>query len=463
MAEPDEEREQGLPDWIRDPVAVLRRRWRAMLAVVAAGIVLTAVVVSLRQPVYLAQATVLLAAQKLDEDLVKPSSQGSPVEDIAAFTAEALSAKNLQTVIQDLDLYPELRESKPMLEVVTEMRKAIRIEASEDAVRPPPGPMRVEKSRILSIGFEANDAVTAAEVANRLASLFQTEGVRMRSEQARLATEFMRREVESAENALREQQDKIAKYEQEHPGELPSDLDANRRRIERLQDQRDDLSTSVNEAETRLARLISEQGSTSAASPQSRLEQARAALAKERSVNTDTHPNVVSLKREVAALEAEARRAPRGGAAGSVIEAARREVADYRARLAQTDEELAALDERIARTPSREAEISALQQRAKVLQDSYFEVLRKLKETELAQSLELSQQGAQVAVLHEAQAPTRPENGPLKVAAAGILASFGLAFCLAILLELRDPVIATAQGIEEIAGVPVLGVMPRLS
>jgi capsular polysaccharide biosynthesis protein len=43
------------------------------------------------------------------------------------------------------------------------------------------------------------------------------------------------------------------------------------------------------------------------------------------------------------------------------------------------------------------------------------------------------------------------------------MASFGLAFALALLLELRDPVIATAKGVEALAGVPVLGVMPKVS
>jgi len=68
-----------------------------------------------------------------------------------------------------------------------------------------------------------------------------------------------------------------------------------------------------------------------------------------------------------------------------------------------------------------------------------------------------------VAVIEEAVPPLAPEKGRLKIVLAGILASGGLALLTALVLELRDPMIATAQGVEALAGVPVLGVMPKVS
>jgi uncharacterized protein involved in exopolysaccharide biosynthesis len=311
---------------------------------------------------------------------------------------------------------------------------------------------------VISIGFEAEDPNVAAAVATRLAHLFQTEGVRLRSEQVRLATEFLRREVDAAASALQVQKEKIAAYESEHRGELPSDLEANQRRLERLQDQRDGLMTDVAEAETRLATAIAQ--SAPASPGAGRLTEARAALARQQAVNTDTHPNVIALKREIAALE---REKSTGGGGGVIVEAARREVEQYRKQIEDTDAELAALDVRIARAPSHEAALAGLLQHAKALEDNHAAVLGKLNEAELGESLELAQQGGQVAVLQDAAPPTEPEKGRLTIVAAGVLASLALAAGVALLLELRDPVIATAKGVESIAGVPVLGVMPKVS
>lgn len=458
MADFDEEGPQaGLPDWLRDPVAVLRRRWQAMLVALLVGFAVTAVATALRKPVYLAQASVLLATQKVTEDLVKPTTQASPLEGIDAFAAEALSSANLKRVIDEFGLFPEEREARSSEEIAAMMRENISIEAVEANARPQ-GPMRFEKSKVLNIGYESYSATQAAAVATRLAQIFQAEGLRMRSEQARLATEFMRREVTSAEEALRVQKAAIAEFEEQHRGELPSDLEMSQRRIERLQDQRNSLATALAEAETRFATST---GPADAASPGARLAAAKAQLASQRAVNTDTHPNVISLKRQIADLEREVRTSGGGGGGGYGV--GRRELANYREQIAAADAEMEQLELRMVRMPQREVELSGLQQRAKVVEESYFQLLAKLKEAELAESLELSQQGGVVAVLQEATPPLTPEKGRLKIAAAGILASFGLAFALAMLLELRDPVIATAHGVEALAGVPVLGVMPKVS
>jgi uncharacterized protein involved in exopolysaccharide biosynthesis len=453
----DEGPQAGLPDWLRDPVAVLRRRWKAMLAALLVGFAATAVATALRTPEYLAQASVLLASQKVTEDLVKPTSQASPLEGIDAFAAEALSTKNLTRVIEEFALFPEERQERSAEAVAALMREKVSIEAVEGNARPQ-GPMRFEKSKVLNIGFESHDPTQAAAVATRLAQIFQAEGLRIRSEQARLATEFMRREVKSAEEALRVQKAAIAEFEEAHHGELPSDQEASQRRIERLEDQRNALMTSAAEAETRLATASS---TTDATSPAARLAAVKGQLAAERAVNTDTHPNVISLKRQIADLENEVRTGGGGGGAG--VGAGRRELANYREQIAAADAEIEEIEKRMARMPQREVELSGLQQRAKVVEESYFQLLAKLKETELAESLELSQQGGVVAVLQEATPPLGPEKGRLKIAAAGLMASFGLAFALALLLELRDPVIATAQGVEALAGVPVLGVIPKVS
>ena len=102
-----------------------------------------------------------------------------------------------------------------------------------------------ERARIVLVFFSDQQATRAADVTNEIAHRLTLAGMRLRSEQARVTTEFLRRELESAEVALREQSKKVSEFEQQHRGELPSELESNLRRLERLQQQRNSLALQI--------------------------------------------------------------------------------------------------------------------------------------------------------------------------------------------------------------------------
>ena len=101
-------------------------------------------------------------------------------------------------------------------------------------------------------------------------------------------------------------------------------------------------------------------------------------------------------------------------------------------------------------------------ERQSVLQENYLAFLRKLKEAELAQSLELAQQGDRVAILDSASPPQGPVHPTWIFLAVGSALSLSLAMAVVVLLELRDPVLVSASGLEAAAGVPVLGSIPHM-
>ena len=322
--------------------------------------------------------------------------------------------------------------------------------------------MQTQTTRILAIGFSHTDPEKAATVANALAHLVTDAGVRTRTAQARKTTEFLGRELTSAEAALVEVSHEISRFQQEHRGELPSELESNLRRLERLQQQRQSLATQIGEAETRLATATAQAGDTS---PEAQLEQARADLARERSVNTETHPNVVSLRRRTEALEKVVNE-PRTGPATSrqhLDQVGRREINELRGELAATERELRELDDRVARTPARAEQLAALEQRLKVVEETHLDLLRKVKEAEIAESLELAQQGERMAILDPAVPPAAPDRPRWKLAVRGVVAAVALALCAGLGLEWWDPVLSTVRGVESVSDLPVLGSVPRIT
>jgi uncharacterized protein involved in exopolysaccharide biosynthesis len=449
-----ESKGSGLPlDLIRDPKGILRRRWLPMTIVAIVGLAATAVAVALTRPLYVAKATVLISSQRVPEEFVRPTVQEDPIERINGLIGSVLSRTSLQELITKRDLYPKLREEEPLDVVIAQLRSDVVIEPENSVARWG----AVERAELIGISYTSDDPQVAADVANDIANLFTLEGLKMRSEQARLTTAFMKRELEAAEKALNEHGKRLADFEQEHQGELPTELDSHISRLDRLQQQRQSLAMRITEAETRQAGL---RASAPADSPQVQLDALRLQLAQQLAVNKETHPNVQALRRQIALLE----RAPGGGSGGlgSLAGAIGREVEQLRQQMAETDQQIEMLEAQVAQIPLVGEQYAALERRNKVLQETYLEYLRKVKEAELAESLERAQQGARVAVLDAAVPPTDPQANRLLVALAGVVGSLGLAVLSALALEWRDPVIVSIDGLEAACGARVLGSVPHL-
>jgi len=457
----DLEAEEGvaLPTFVRDPMGMVARRWRWMLLTLCVGLAAATLATWLWVPRYKAMAKVLISSQRIPQDFVRTTIQEDPFERINGMVGEVLSREKLSELITKYDLYPGARANAPLDDVAIRMRKDIEIAVEQgltDSSR--------ASARLLTIEYTAPSPKIAAVVANDLASLFTALNIQLRSQQAHLATEFMRRELARADAALRDQDKKITEFREEHRGELPEELDANLRRLDSLRTQRQSLLNEISESESRLTTLSAQPGQPM--TPELQLERLRAQLATERATKTEAHPDVIALRHEIAAAEAALQReqASGGGHPGaSPVLGPQRQLSELRARLAETEQGIHDLDARVARTPQREEGLSALERQANVLRENYTESLRKVKEAELAESLEAAQEGERFSISEHAVPPTAPKIPRWEVALGGVVAALGLSALMGAFLELRDPVIVSADQVEaETRGVAVLGSLPVL-
>jgi uncharacterized protein involved in exopolysaccharide biosynthesis len=174
------------------------------------------------------------------------------------------------------------------------------------------------------------------------------------------------------------------------------------------------------------------------------------------------------LRRQIESLEAQlaaadAPESPEARERAARLAEEQRQLGLLRGQLAETGEQIAAIDERVQKTPIRTEQLSALQERAGVLRENYLEFLRKVQEAELAQSLESAQQGARVSVLDRAMPPTSPKRARWKMLLLGVVAAFGASVAIGILLEFVDPVVVNSRQLESIVERPVLGSIPTIS
>lgn len=451
-----------IPHFARDPLGVLRRRWRWMLAVFVLGVVATGAYVATLKPRYRASASLLIASQRIPEDFVRTTIPDDILQRVDGLVAQALTRERMAGLVDKFGLYEDKRDEETRAQTATRARNDLWVQLDPSMTSG-----RGETALIFSVSFAADDAETSAEVANEIVGLIQGEAVRLRTEQARLTTGFLRRELERNERELREQERLITEFKSRHRGALPDELDSNLAKLERLQQQRQSLALQIAEASTRVTMISTAGGIETPVTPDSRLLLLRAELAKERSAKTEAHPDVVSLVRQIERLESLIAASPPDPATGqptgtpnALVAAEHRALAELRAQLAATEQEIRDLDRRVGETPARAEEFEALDQKAVVLRENYLEFLRKVQEAELSESLELAQQGQRVSILNPAAPPMRPETDRLTSLVFGLFASLAAAGAAGVLFELSDPVLVDLAHAEAETGLPGLGSVP---
>jgi succinoglycan biosynthesis transport protein ExoP len=221
--ESDEIQSRGTLDFLKDPWGILLRRWPWMLATLLLALGATAAAIGSMKLRYEAKSTILVTAQQIPEEFVKPTIAENPFQTINAMVGSILSRETIVALVEKHDLYPDMRETHTLDAIVSRVREDITVGAEQGIGTQ----SRVESARLYAITVEADTPQHAAGLANDLASRFIDANIRVRTQQARLATEFLQRELVEAERDLLAQNKRIQDFKREHRGELPSELAAN--------------------------------------------------------------------------------------------------------------------------------------------------------------------------------------------------------------------------------------------
>jgi uncharacterized protein involved in exopolysaccharide biosynthesis len=465
MDEFDEVDEQsGIPEFLTDPGGVIRRRWPWMLAVflvasVAAGALLARMPLS-----YEATARLLLTHQRISEDFVRPTSLERVPELVNAIVGEVLSRDSLTAVATAQNLPERMSIEGSMAELIPPIQRAITIERDRD-MELTSGYGGTSDAFILAIRFESTNPVIAADVANELASRFTSAHLRRQSRQAKLTSDFLRRDAEALEAKLAEQRARITAFKETHRGTLPSELDTKLARLERLQQGNHSLALQIADAEGRLLILQGQQGPAN--TREVALEELRSRLAEERTIYTDQAPHVIAIQEQIEALEAglageQARPVRAAASSDPAVAAVQREVDALRAQARAIEQEIRALDAAVAEIPARQEKLMALEQRHELLRERFDDATRKVQEAELAESLQRAQQGFQVSQLDTAIVPPAPKRSRWKLAFVATFGVLGASVMTGLLLEFVDPVILTSRQLETRTGLIPLGVIPNI-
>lgn len=482
-------------------IALRRKYWIIIpfLLVVLAGLgyLLTA------PKIYEARTLILVQPQKVPQEFVQAIVSTDIDERLRTITQQVTSRTNLESIIQEYQLYNSPKYADMFLEQkVALLREKIDI----DVVRGGSG------GNAFAVSFQEKDPRKVMQVTNALASNFISENLKIRESQALGTSTFLAEELDSITNRLKETEEKLKEYRLRYMGALPDQLQTNLNILGRLQMQQEQLSSNLSDAENRkliiqqqladselIQRQLTESNvnrsrqitgiplpSQEQSREQEELNELKRELASLETRYTENHPDVKRLKQVIANLEDDGSSSEIEVAGQTQEDLPVADIPDVETRgirpdniistqLQQVDLEINSIKKdikdvqsrilvyqrRVEDTPKREQELVSLNRDYENLRELYNSMLNRKLEAEIAVSMEKKQKGEQFRVIDPAKLPQRPiAPDSRKVLLMTLALGLGLGCGLAYMMELMDTSFRDPEELEKELQLPVLVSLP---
>ena len=307
---------------LQDYVAMFHRR-RTLIAL-AGGVLLTLslAVAFLWPPVYKSMATILIEEQEIPSELVHSTITSYADQRIETIKQQVMSRTTLWKVVEQYDLYPDLRRTNPVEEVVKRLTKDIEVEVISADVVDKRTQHPTKATIAFTVAYRSNSPDLAQKVANELTSLFLGENLKSRERQAQEATSFLQQEADNLSKHIGEVDQKIAEFKHRANGGLPELMPLNLQLLNQSDRELMDIDQQLRALEERKNYLEGELATIKPNTPilsvtgerildsTERLRALRAEYAAASANLSSDHPDILKMKHEIGALESETGLAP---------------------------------------------------------------------------------------------------------------------------------------------------------
>jgi polysaccharide chain length determinant protein (PEP-CTERM system associated) len=448
---------------------------------------------------YESTTLILVEQPSMPSNYVTPNVSEDLQDRLQSITQQILSRTRLLSIIDRLHLYGEGRNQSTQDEKVDLMRKDIDIELVQ----------REDKKGItgFTITYKGKNPQIAQQVTGELTDLFIDENLKARQQHSEDTTNFMESQLASASASLAEQEAKVRDYEAKHEGDLPSQQASNLQILSGLQAQLQSEQDALGNAKQQgiyyqamigQYRTLSGNSGTADGGPATlpaidqQLDALKSKLANLRSHYTERHPDIKSLKDEIARTEkmrdqllASPKNNEQSGAHTSEAPVARDlsnpsqnqailqlESQQQANKLDVTNREQAIVSlkarineyqARLNNGPARAQELADLTRGYDQSKANYDDLLKKKNESSMATNMERMQQGERFTMLDPPSLPTRPTS-PNRLKLCGIGLGIGLALGLIVVVgsELMDDRMHNENEIKALLTVAIISEIPEI-
>ena len=342
----------------------------------------------------------------------------------------------------------------------------------------------------------------ARDVTAKMASLVVEENLKRREQLVEGATEFLQQELDLAKQELETKEKAISQFKTRHMGELPEQMEANLRALDRLQNEKASTTDSVNVLNGRLDNVEKairefQSGDSSSATivtpGQKRmsrrfehlreLEHRLAALSAQ---YKETYPDIVHLKEEIRKLQSAPEEqseqfldsaVPSGDSkkTAPILDPylaelfkqrneIKNELMTQKQKQARISSQISEYEGRVERIPAKEQQLMILVRDYENLQKNYQSLLEKQLNATISENLERRQKGEQFRILDPAFLPRTPESpNELLIMLAGLAGGCLLGYGGAFWLDYARGVFRRPEDVESHLGLPVIATIPSFS
>lgn len=299
---------------LKDYVAVIRRRKGILLITFLTLLIISILAAFLWPPTYRSTATILIRDQEIPRDLVPSTITSFADQRLLEIQARVVTSANLAKLIEDFDLYPDLRKRLPATEVVEEMREDYSLDLiSADVIDPRTG--RATQATILfTVSFDYQSPAIAQQVTNRLVDLYLAENLRDRTERAQETTSFLSEQADKLSREINQLEERMARFKQESGGALPELYSLNLQLMDRAENELRDVQRQIETNNQQLIYLQAELAQQPTASPiytregavlppDAELAALQSTYSRLSATYGPNHPDVASVRRQIEALK----------------------------------------------------------------------------------------------------------------------------------------------------------------
>ncbi len=469
---------------------ILRRKWLVLGSVVA-GVGIAATLCVVLPKSYRSSTLILIENQKIPDEYVKGIGGASVEERLTLIQQQVMSRTILSQILDEYDLYGRQVKRDGLESTIETFRKMIKVETIGT-----PGAWGKSVESV-TLSFAHEDPMTAMNVTAKLASLFIEENVKTREQLVTGVSVFLEQELAEAKKALEAQEEAISNYKRKHMGQLPEQLEANLRALDRLQmeltstddllhGQTDRLSTvdkSIKEYEVSGGTGVNADNSRSVNTVMDplavRLQELERRLTSLRAEWKETYPDIADTKQEIEDVKAQLAEKFSALTIDKDAESLktydpylremlkqrndlRADLSAIRDRRARLVEQIKDTERRVEQIPSREQELMILVRDYENRKKNYQALLDKRLNAHVAENLEKRQQGEQFRVLDPANLPQKPEKpNRIVIMIVGLIGGCGLGVGLAVGLDLLNPTFRRREEVEIMPGIQVLATIPQ--
>jgi len=468
-------------------IRTLHRSWWMLLGPLAITATLAIVIARALPDVYFAQGTVRIVPPRVPDSYVKGTVTLGIPERVAAARAQVLAPERLQALVNELDIYPTMRQRVPAEVVVSWLRSSIRI--------------NLVSADVFTVGYYGYSRTRVEKVAERLTARMIEETEKQRATLSSNQGQFLETELESARKRLEEHEKKVSDYRNRYRGQLPTQVEANLRMLQGASGELQTTEEALHRDRTNrdeLARQLESAAVTEvppppvdaeiadpppgdptaalpAGTPAQQLRTARAMRAQMLRRFTPEHPDIQALDRRITQLELEAAVAPpdpgtpgadgpsRAAQLRTALRTLDAQIAAREAAAKRLREAVATYRGRVDAVPDREAEWMRLTRDYNTVQGVYQSLLAKREESRIAANVDRQSVGEQVRVVDPPRRPSAPVSPNRRgIVLMGIAVGAGLGLALLLVRELRDRTLRAEEEVLAALNLPVVGLVPRI-